>query len=124
MRPSESLGESSISGSKREPFNPLEKRHLAESVAEALLSSRCEPLPPEEAFLGAGIYAIYYSGTFRPYQRVAKLNGAGKCRSPIYVGKAVPAGSRKGGLGLGAVPGSVAAPRSFCRDSRSSFSRR
>jgi hypothetical protein len=89
-----------------EPFNPLDKKHLGEIVAEHMLSSEPESLPPEP-FLGAGIYAIYYSGDFPLYKKISTLNRSGKCRCPIYVGKAVPAGARKGGVGLGEDPGSV-----------------
>ena len=32
------------------PFNPLEKQHLAESVADALLEREICPLPPPEMF--------------------------------------------------------------------------
>lgn len=35
-----------------EPFNPLDKRHLGASVANALLESDIYPLPPEP-FIGA-----------------------------------------------------------------------
>lgn len=44
-------------------FNPLDKKNLGESVAEALLQQPISPLPPEP-FIGAGIYAIYYEGKF------------------------------------------------------------
>ena len=81
------------------PFNPLDKRNLGESVADALLARPVEKLPPT-AFQGAGIYAIYYTGDFNEYEPIAKLNRGGKFSMPVYVGKAVPAGARKGGLGL------------------------
>ena len=81
------------------PFNPLDKRHLGESVADALLDTECQPLPPEP-FIGAGVYAIYYAGDFPVYGRLAEINRNGLFRCPIYVGKAVPPGARKGGLGL------------------------
>jgi hypothetical protein len=93
--------------SKPEAFNPLEKRRLAESVANALLERPCDPLPPRDPFDGAGIYAIYYVGDFEPYGAVAKHNRGAKCGLPIYVGKAVPPGARKGGFGLAAAPGDV-----------------
>ena len=41
---------------------------------------------------GPGIYAIYYVGDSRHYQRIA--DGV----RPICVGKAVPSGTRKGGV--------------------------
>jgi len=81
------------------PFNPLDKRHLGESVADALLSAHIQPLPPEP-FIGAGVYAIYYAGSFSAYGRLSEFNRNGQYKCPIYVGKAVPAGARKGGLGL------------------------
>ena len=81
------------------PFNPLDKRNLGESIADALLQTEALPLPPEP-FIGAGVYAIYYIGSFSVYGRLTEVNSAGQLRCPIYVGKAVPAGTRKGGLGL------------------------
>lgn len=53
--------------------------------------------PPLERFNGAGIYAIYYTGDFQPYGQIASQNRDGKFNQPIYVGRAVPAGARKGG---------------------------
>ena len=86
------------------PFNPLDKRNLAESVTDAMLARPVKMLPPEP-FIGAGIYAIYYTGHFHLYRRIAELNAGEAFVQPIYVGKAVPAGARKGGLGLDAEPG-------------------
>lgn len=90
-----------------EPFNPLSKRNLGHSVAEALLAKAVEPLPLAAPFEGAGIYAIYYAGSFKAYQPIAQRNRNGRFTQPIYVGKAVPAGARKGGFGLDAPPGNV-----------------
>ncbi len=81
------------------PFNPLDKRNLGESVADALLSTEIHSLPPEP-FIGAGVYVLYYKGDFPAYRKLAEQNQNGKFTSPIYIGKAVPAGARKGGLGL------------------------
>ena len=69
------------------PFNPLDKRHLGESVASAMLKSPIHPLPPEK-FKGAGIYAIYYTGDFEAYQNLAEVNRDNMFSRPIYVGKA------------------------------------
>lgn len=91
----------------QEPFNPLSKKNLGESVTDALLARPVVPLPPIEPFEGAGIYAIYYTGAFQPYVSIAEKNRNGKFRQPIYVGKAVPPGSRKGGLGFDAPTGKV-----------------
>lgn len=56
-------------------------------------------MPPPK-FVGAGIYMIYYTGDFELYQPIASANSGRKFNQPIYVGKATPAGSRKGGKGL------------------------
>jgi len=87
------------------PFNPLDKTNLGESVAEAVLQQPVGPLPPDAPFVGAGVYAIYYEGDLPLYKDLVELNLDGLYRWPIYVGKAVPAGARKGGYGLGADPG-------------------
>jgi hypothetical protein len=84
------------------PFNPLDKLNLAESLADAMLKTPICRLPPEKAFDGAGIYAIYYAGVFPPYKSLAAKNLGKDPKAPIYVGKAVPPGARKGGFGLGA----------------------
>ncbi len=78
------------------PFNPLDKKNLGASVAEALLTKEVHPLNELPAFDGAGIYAIYYTGGFEAYGQIARLNNGGKFMLPIYVGKAVPAGARVG----------------------------
>jgi len=90
-----------------EVYNPLDKLRLGESVAKALLARPVSALPPIETFAGAGIYALYYTGPFPPYRRIAEKNTEDKWAGPIYVGKAVPAGARKGGYGLGESPGEV-----------------
>ncbi|MGR3972523.1 Eco29kI family restriction endonuclease [Shewanella sp. 1180_01] len=78
------------------PFNPLDKKNLGASVAEAMFTGQVHQLGELNAFSGAGIYAIYYSGNFRQYEEISKRNKDGIMTAPIYVGKAVPAGSRKG----------------------------
>ncbi len=47
-------------------------------------------------FAGAGVYAIYYDGDFPAYDRLAEINRHDETGIPIYVGKAVPSGGRKG----------------------------
>lgn len=78
------------------PFNPLEKKNLGASVAEALLGGKVHELETLEKFPGAGIYAIYYGGDFEVYEELAKRNAGGRALAPIYIGKADPPGSRKG----------------------------
>lgn len=78
-------------------YNPLAKENLGVSVRDALLKQPVLPMPPGK-FKGTGIYAIYYTGTFKHYRRIAEQNRENRFECPIYVGKAVPKGSRKGGL--------------------------
>ena len=75
-----------------EAYDPLSYENIARSVVGALIAREPEPLPPPRPFQGPGVYAIYYTGGFPPYQPI----GGPGCDQPIYVGKAVPAGARKG----------------------------
>lgn len=81
------------------PYNPLDKNNLGASVADALLERSKIDLENVEQFIGAGIYAIYYTGSFPSYSHLV-THGI-----PIYVGKAVPPGARKGNFGLNIDPG-------------------
>lgn len=88
-----------------DPYNPLDKKNLGRSVAEALLLRPVSPLSQTAGLIGAGVYAIYYAGDFEPYRPVADGNRSGVFGQPIYVGKAVPKGARKGGLTFDAAKG-------------------
>ncbi len=79
-----------------ETYNPLHKRNLGISIEKALLSRPIGPLKLSEKFLGAGVYVIYYAGDFPAYKFIADKNRNNKFEQPIYVGKAVPKGSRIG----------------------------
>lgn len=77
------------------PFNPLERKHLGASVAQEMLRQPAVPLGNLPKFEGAGVYAIYYKGDFKPYAELAKVNKKAPTL-PIYVGKAIPEGGRTG----------------------------
>lgn len=77
------------------PYNPLDKINLGKSVAEALLDQEDKPLADIDVFTGAGIYVIYYSGDFPAYDRLRRANRDGS-NIPIYIGKAIPSGGRRG----------------------------
>jgi len=78
-----------------EPFNPLAMDSLAHSIVTRMLEMDATPLDEISRFFGAGVYAIYYAGQFPAYQLLAELNQS-DVKVPIYVGKAVPSGGRKG----------------------------
>jgi hypothetical protein len=77
------------------PFNPLDKKNLGASVAEAMLRGKSHALDDLPRFIGAGIYAIYYAGAHPAYTLLSQVNRSGD-KVPIYVGKAVPPGARMG----------------------------
>ena len=70
-------------------YNPLAIENLGKSITEALLEQPLSPLPPV-SFIGAGVYVIYYAGPHPLYQRETTE------QIPVYVGKAVAKGARKG----------------------------
>jgi len=81
-----------------EIFNPLDKRNLGISIADAIFRSEIYSLKTLNSFNGAGIYALYYKGDFPLYIKIRKKN-ENDFIQPIYAGKAIPEGARKG-LGL------------------------
>ncbi len=83
-----------------EPYNPLDLRRLAEGIARALLEQPVNPLPPTDNFSGSGIYVIYYTGQFSPYDPITERNRDDKLERPIYVGKGIHEGRRTGGGGF------------------------
>ena len=86
-------------------YNPLDKMNLGNSVADAMLESQVHSLGTLEPFTGAGIYAIYYTGDFEAYRPLSERNRNHQFTTPIYVGKAVPPGARKGNFGVDSEPG-------------------
>jgi hypothetical protein len=67
-------------------FDPTSPKVIGELVASTLLLQDRSPLSVivTEAFYGAGVYALYYSGPFDAYSPIAGKD------HPIYVGKADP----------------------------------
>jgi hypothetical protein len=81
-----------------EPYNPLAKFNLARSIEQELLGRDPDGLEHVDHVRGAGVYAIYYTGSFAAYAPIAQANFGGRLTQPIYVGKAIPKGGRKGGI--------------------------
>lgn len=76
----------------QEEYNPLDYHNLTVNLVRELMDRVPVVLPLPELFAGAGVYALFYAGEFEPYGPVASPD----FKRPIYVGKAVPAGARKG----------------------------
>jgi hypothetical protein len=79
------------------PYNPLNIPNVALSLALEVLEQPAVAIPPPAPFEGPGIYLLYYCGNFPLYAPLARANSrkAGP-KIPIYVGKAVRRGTRKG----------------------------
>ena len=80
-----------------QPYDPLDYRNLTVSLVRELMGRSPVSLPLSTRFRGPGVYALFYDGDFGPY---ATLRSPDATR-PIYVGKAVPPGARKGGTTSG-----------------------
>lgn len=81
-------------------YNPLDYENLTKNLVRELMDREPEPMPPKRKFNGPGVYALFYDGSFKPYARLCSPDAT----EPIYVGKAVPTGARKGKRSTG--PGS------------------
>lgn len=80
------------------PYNPLDKLNLAKSIETELLARQPIQLSSATEIKGAGIYVLYYTGDFKPYAPLSVQNRNGAFLAPIYIGKAIPKGGRKGGF--------------------------
>ena len=65
-------------------FNPSNPAHVGRFIALTMIAQDRTPLANLEKFYGAGVYAIYYVGSFTAYRPIARTE------HPIYVGKADP----------------------------------
>lgn len=82
-------------------YNPLDYANLTRNCVDELMKRGPFPLPLTTRFAGAGVYALFYWGEFPPYARIRSPDAS----HPIYVGKAIPPGGRKGRV---TAPGSTA----------------
>ena len=64
---------------------------LTRNIVDELMTRGPFRLPLADSFTGAGVYAIFYTGDLPLYRPIRSPDA----RWPIYVGKAIPAGSRK-----------------------------
>jgi len=80
------------------PYDPLDLKTLATSMAKVVLEQPVHPLTKVPVFEGAGVYIIYYTGNYEPYKSIAQGNRGRKWKQPIYVGEAARKGARKGGV--------------------------
>jgi len=65
-------------------FDPSNPKVVGRFISLALVAQTRHPLSNVPRFYGSGVYAIYYTGKFKPY---SPLSGS---ETPIYVGQAAP----------------------------------
>lgn len=75
-------------------YNPLDYANLTRNCVIELMRRGPFALPLGAQFAGAGVYALFYTGTAKMYAKVRSDDATW----PVYVGKAVPPGARKGGI--------------------------
>jgi hypothetical protein len=74
-------------------YDPLDYQNLTINLVRELMTRGPFSLPLAETVKGPGVYALFYNGDFEPYANVCSPDAT----HPIYVGKAVLPGARKGG---------------------------
>ncbi len=80
--------------SEEKPYDPLNYETITDNLVRRLLDRAPVSLPPGKVFSGPGIYLLYYKGDFAPY---GAYRFTEETQTPVYVGKAMPEGARKGG---------------------------
>lgn len=78
-------------------YNPLDYDNLTKNCIEELMRRGPYPLEFPEPFTGSGVYALFYKGPLDIYRPIRSPDA----KWPIYVGKAVPPGARKGAKSAG-----------------------
>lgn len=85
-------------------FNPLSElgisvRELNQTIVDEFETRSPDELPePYNPFDGCGVYGLYYFGDYERYEPIS--NDEANYDLPIYIGKAVPSGTRTGGAHL------------------------
>jgi hypothetical protein len=83
----------------RHTFKSPEYRSVVSSAVSFFESTPIMKFPVSEEFFGAGVYGLYYKGNYQLYKKYLELNTP-VFKVPIYIGKAVPGGWRKGRTNL------------------------
>ena len=78
------------------PYDPLDYSSLTVNLVRELMCQAVSALPLGGSFGGPGVYALFYDGDDELYAPLRSSDAT----LPIYVGKAVPKGARKGGTAL------------------------
>ncbi|MGF6315336.1 hypothetical protein ABIA60_001614 [Pseudomonas frederiksbergensis] len=85
------------SAKKMEPFDPLAVENVGVTLAVELLEQPLSSLAPEGRFSGAGVYALYYSGSHPAYSKLVEMDKEkGGWKYPVYIGSAVRENAKQG----------------------------
>lgn len=76
-------------------FDPLAVENIGVTLAVELLERDLALMPPPDAFVGAGIYALYYQGPNKAYTQLKSMD-AGRNKYPVYIGKAAGENTKQG----------------------------
>lgn len=80
-----------------EPFDPLAVENVGVTLAVEFLEQPLHALPPPTPFPGAGVYALYYSGSHPAYIGLRRLEAERRgWMYPVYIGSAVRENARQG----------------------------
>ncbi|MFN7180013.1 Eco29kI family restriction endonuclease [Hyphomonas sp.] len=75
-------------------FDPLAVENIGVTLAVELLEQPVWRMPPE-VFAGAGVYALYYTGSHPAYADLVRID-QGRHKFPLYIGKAVAQNAKQG----------------------------
>lgn len=78
-----------------EAFDPLALENIGVTLAVELVEQPLHDLPPQK-FVGAGVYALYYTGKHSAYSQLVAMNNQGGTRYPVYIGSAVRENAKQG----------------------------
>ena len=76
-------------------FGPLAVENVGVTLAVELLEQPLTSTPPPNAFVGAGVYALYYSGDHPAYEGLTRID-KGRHKYPVYIGQAAGESSKQG----------------------------
>lgn len=76
-------------------FDPLAVENVGVTLAVELLERPICDVPPIKPFVGAGVYALYYTGAHQSYKKL-QLFDRGRLKFPVYIGKAAGESAKQG----------------------------
>lgn len=85
--------------SEKNIFTSHKFRSVVDDAINFIVHTACYKFPPDEKFIGGGVYILYYCGDYELYSKISNDNPSA-CTTPVYVGKAVCSGWRTGRINI------------------------